>query len=245
MAAQQPSVNMQSVQVTYRIFLRDMFPGWLFGLWIAYLWVPNLFSNDTLIIFTAILSFIWSPIIGLLINAIGYILMGWFLENKVADFVFGIFFRKENRTIHNYVTSLAKMLGIEKSEQLAKFREELFDRLTFIIRTSGWSDKDEVVERIRGIHQTARTLSFVSALFTIIDGSRLIVIHTSNAFSLYSWQISLPLVFVFLFLAWFLNEYARLTELHLLYELILLKHLPVSILQPSYSSNVQGTPNTA
>ncbi|MEM4204157.1 MAG: hypothetical protein QXS54_08825 [Candidatus Methanomethylicaceae archaeon] len=240
MAAQQPSVNMQSVQVTYRIFSRDMFPGWLFSLWTTYLLAPNLFSNDTLIIFTAIASFIWSPIVGLLINAAGYILLGWLLENKVADFIFGIFFRKENRTIYNYVATFAKMIEIEKDEQLAKFREELFDRLTFIIRTSGWSDKDEVVERIRGIHQTARTLSFVSALLTIVDGSRLIVIHTSNPFFLRSWQITLPLAFVFLFLAWFLNEYARLTELHLLYELISLKHLPVSIIKSN-----EKAPNTA
>lgn len=137
------------------------------------------------------------------------------------------------------------MIGIENGEQSAKFREELFDRLTFIIRTSGWSDKDEVVERIRGISQTARTLSFVSALFTVVDGSRLIVIHTSNPFSLYSWQISLPLAFTFLFLAWFLHEYARLTELHLLYELISLKYLPVSILKSNAGALIFNDVNSA
>lgn len=80
MSTQQPSVSIQSVQVTYRIFLRDMFPGWLFSLWSAYLLAPNLFSDETVMIFTAIVSFLWSPIVGLLVNAVGYILLDWLLE---------------------------------------------------------------------------------------------------------------------------------------------------------------------
>jgi hypothetical protein len=152
---------MQSVQVTYRIFLRDMFPGWIVGMWIAYLTNPHFFDDNTAIALAAVASFIWSPVVGLLVNAIGYILFGWLFENKIADFLFGYVFRREERATQKYLLYLAELIGMDKGKELQKFREELFDRLTFIIRTSGWSDRDEVVERIRGVHQTARSLAFI------------------------------------------------------------------------------------
>jgi hypothetical protein len=225
----QPSVNMQSVQVTYRIFLRDMFPGWIVGMWIAYLINPRFFDDNTAIVLVAVASFIWSPVVGLLVNAIGYILFGWLLENKIADFLFGFVFRREERATQKYILHLAELIGMDKGKELQKFREELFDRLAFIIRTSGWSDRDEVVERIRGVHQTARSLAFIFGLFSLLYRSSQLPI--GNTTSILGWQVFVPLALLFLFLAWFLYGYARLTEIHLLYELVSFNQLSLSILK--------------
>jgi hypothetical protein len=225
----QPSVNMQSVQVTYRIFLRDMFPGWIVGMWIAYLINPHFWSDNTAIVLAAVASFIWSPVVGLLVNAIGYILLDRVLTSKRADSLFGFVFRREEQAIQKYILYLAGLIGMDKGKELQKFREELFDRLTFIIRTSGWSDRDEVVERIRGVHQTARSLAFIFGLFSLLY--RASQLHIGNTISILGWQLFVPLALLFLFLAWFLYGYARLTEIHLLYELISFNQLSPSILK--------------
>lgn len=161
-------------------------------------------------------------------NAVGYILFSWLLESKTAYSLFGRIFRREDQETQRYLLRLAELVGADKDERLQKFQEELFDRLPFIIRTSGWSDRDEVVERIRGIHQTARTLALIFGLFALFHGSSQLAI--GNAIFIFGWQIFVPLAFLFLFLAWFLNGYARLTEVHLLYELVSSNQLPLSIL---------------
>jgi hypothetical protein len=219
---------MQSVQVTYRIFLRDMFPGWIVGMWIAYLINPHFWSDNTAIVLAAVASFIWSPVVGLLVNAIGYILLERVLTSKRADSLFGFVFRREEQAIQKYILYLAGLIGMDKDKELPKFREELFDRLTFIIRTSGWSDRDEVVERISAVYQTARSLAFIFGLFSLLYPSS--QLHIGNT-SIFGWQLFVPLALLFLFLARFLYGYAQLTEIHLLYELISFNQLSPSILK--------------
>ncbi len=86
-------INLPSVQVTYRIFMRDMLPGWVTGTVVAYGFAPKAFEDTTLIISIFLLAIIWSPIVGLLVNTLGYILFEGILDNKFIRFLFGVLYK--------------------------------------------------------------------------------------------------------------------------------------------------------
>jgi hypothetical protein len=213
-------INLPSVQVTYRIFLRDMLPGWIMGMVVAYGLAPKAFENTPLLISIFLLALIWSPIAGLLVNTLGYILFEWILDSKFIRFLFSALFRanaEAKETFGKKIIDLACGADIPDDRKLLLL-EELKRRSPFLIRAAGWSEKDEIVERVHGVLQAARSLSFMSFAFALLLGQKTFIWYSNN---ITLWHVLLITGFVLLLIACFLTQYATVVDIRLLYELLL------------------------
>jgi hypothetical protein len=106
--------------------------------------------------------------------------------------------------------------------------KELKRRSHFLIRATGWSEKDELVERVHGILQTARSLSFMCFIFAILFGNRTISWYGNN---IAVWLVLIIAGSVFLVIACFLTQYATVVDIRLLYELILMGAISPNIIR--------------
>jgi hypothetical protein len=213
-------LNLPSVQVTYRIFLRDMLPGWISGMAIAYGLAPILFQETTLIVATFLLTLIWSPIIGLLVNTLGYIFFEWALESSFSESLFKFFFRANSKSIESFGKKTIKLVygaSVPDNESMLLLKE-LKQRCYFLFRATGWSEKDELAERLHGLLQTARSLSFMCFVLAILFGNSTIRWYGSDIKTL---PVLVVAGFVFLLIAIFLTQYSKVVDIRLLYELIL------------------------
>jgi hypothetical protein len=217
----QSPLNLPSVQVTYRIFLRDMLPGWITGMVVAYGLAPKAFEDTTLTISIFLLALIWSPIIGLLINTLGYIFFEWILDSKFVQLLYRAIFRRNTEATETFgrkIIDLACGTNAPDDRKLPMLKE-LKRRSSYLIRAAGWSEKDELVERVHGVLQSARSLSFVSFVFALLLGNKT---FTWYEYDVNCWPVLVVAGLILLVVSCFLTQYATVVDIRLLYELLLL-----------------------
>jgi len=227
-------LSLPSVQVTYRIFLRDMLPGWISSIAIAYGLLPKAFQDSPSLIAVSVISLIWSPIIGLLVNTLGYIFLEWILDSRLTRFLFNVLFKTNTEAIETFGKKIVSLTCGENLSDNTKssMLKELKRRSHFLIRATGWSEKDELVERVHGILQTARSLSFMCFVSVGLFGNKIFTWYGND---IAAWFALLILGFVFLVVACFLTQYATAVDIRLLYELILTGAISPNIIKGELS----------
>jgi hypothetical protein len=223
-------LSLPSVQVTYRIFLRDMLSGWIAGMMIAYGLAPKAFHDTALLISIFLLALIWSPIVGLLINTLGYMFLEWILTSSFIKFLFRFFFREQVEATETLVKKMIELAydGNIADDKKPSLLEELKTRAHFIVRAAGWSEKDELIERVHGIMQTARTLSFTSFAFALLLGDKTFAWYENN---IIFWHVLLVTGVILLLVACFLTQYASVQDIRLLYELVLIGDVSTTVIK--------------
>ncbi len=248
MMENQPPIGLPSVQVTYRIFLRDMLPGWIFTMGAVYIFLPQVFKSDLIAITVILVAFVWSPVIGLLVNTMGYMTLEWILDSKAVRFLYSRIFMSNANRVDEYMHKIINLVygsHHPSGEKTGDDRQLFADRSTalirrahFILRVAGWSERDELVERIHGILQTARSLVFLAIVAAVVFRENMVALPFSHSLiSVAGWQVFLLFATVFLVVACFLAQYAKLVDLQLLYELIVTNRIPVSAIRGEVTNN--------
>ena len=240
----QTPISLPSVQVTYRIFLRDMFPGWIFTIGLIYIFAPDIFQKEIPVIILFITAFIWSPITGLLVNILGYMFLQRVVKNRSLNRVIEFVFKQNTNRRIEYSNKIYELVfgsgDLQKRGKKRVANSKIDDinfmegRSHFLLRASGWSGRDELVERVHGVFQSSRSLAFLSFIAILPFYSHTIKFRQVE---IYGWLFFFLLGILFLIISSFLHHYSKLVDIQLLYELITTGQISVSTMRGEISES--------
>ncbi len=257
----QNSIALPSVQISYRVFLRDMLPGWVLILGLVYVVVPAAFGQDqSIFVYAAIAltALVWSPVVGLMVNALGYMALEWIVTNKRIDALYALVFRNNTKTKKEYLLRIIKLAfgsGVSSGEETAQKEEVLGEegkfveaRVGYLLRVSGFHGRDDLSERIHAVNQSARSMAFLSALAAIsiaiskLEARGLDLSLSRTPLSTLDTRPFIFLAIVFLIICCFAMRYAKYLDIRLLHELIVMNTVPLSAVRgDAPSSNVSNS----
>ena len=238
---QQP-IGLPTVQVSYRIFLRDMFPGFVTIIGAVAVVAPDIFKTDLVTVAIVLLAVLWSPAVGLMVNALGFMLLDGIVNIKRLDLVYSRLLSenaKRREELAHQIIALAYCSGASSQEeptqieQLFRERQQSIERrASYLLRVAGWSERDELIERIHAIMQSSRSMVFLCIVAIIAFANNQFTLPIGGVRVLVpAWVLFLVLGFIFFVVSAFAARYVKYLDLTLMHEMIVMGKIPISAIR--------------